>query len=159
MVESKIPDESDWHGTWYERFITFMTTGQFGGDLGLDGGAAYEQFAGKSRAEGLELFRADGLSRIHDLYWMPWRCFRFYLDACLDYLESDPTPIDPLEKDALIWILEIRHGEFRSDDTKLKHRIANWLVVDAREREVDRVMESTSTVVLRAQKLANLFLK
>jgi hypothetical protein len=84
---TSIPTEKDWADTRRDE------------GLALDREYAEKIFGGLSREQAVQhFFATQSLERIEDLRWMPPVPFRFYLLACLDYVQSDRLRADPKQR-------------------------------------------------------------
>lgn len=122
-----VPTEADWRGTFWEQLREWLIFGQWPSDLGLDGEHAFRQFFGKTHAEAFELFRDDALSRQVDLVWMPFRCFQFYVEAYVEYLNSEFAVNDSDGANGFFGMTLLRMHEIRKLNTPLKTRIIDTL--------------------------------
>lgn len=120
---SSIPTEKDWRGGFVERAVARFVFGKRRDELGLDGEHAYRQFFGKSHEEALEMFRADSLSRQEDLMEMPLPCFKFYVRAYIEYLNSDDSIGDTDGSICFFSLVRLRLNEILGLDEPLQNTI------------------------------------
>lgn len=89
----------------------------------LDTNHAYRMFNGKSHAQAVEMFNEAPFFYQEDVMWMPLPCFKFYVFAFIEYLQSDNSVDDPDSSNAFIGIVSFRLHEIRELDEEMKNKI------------------------------------
>lgn len=129
-MNQRTPTEDDWRGTVLEMLWEYFCHGTHSTELGLDGESAYREFFGKTHDEAVQIFRDCGESRICDLYWMPTKCFKFYVRACVDSFRTrsnEELSPDKVSLEQFIRIVENRMHELTPKDLDLKRSLVEFI--------------------------------
>jgi hypothetical protein len=102
-VTNQIPTEADWRSEPW----------------GLDTHCAYRNFAGKSHAQAVELFKENAICYQEDVMFMPRACFPFYARAYIDYLLSADSQGDSDGASCFFGLVESRAADIRPDASLL----------------------------------------
>ena len=84
----------------------------------LDEITACEHFCGKTLEEADALFRENGLHYCQDLMWMGSKAFTFYLQAAINYLQSEASREDSDMINCLKGVVEYRKNEEAFDSAR-----------------------------------------
>jgi len=110
-MRNAIPSEPDWRSEPWN----------------LDVPQAYEHFFGKSRKEAVELFVDNALLYQEDIMFMPAACFRYYVQAYVDYLMSARSAGDSDAASCFLSIVEVRRDDLRGVNDQLAQRVRDVL--------------------------------
>jgi hypothetical protein len=107
----KIPDEEDWRNDY--------------GDLDVAG--ARRNFFGINLEQAEQLFRNNALCYQEDIVFMPFTCFRYYIEAYVSYLLSDASKGDSDGASCFFGLIECRKEDIILLSTETKCRIRRVL--------------------------------
>jgi len=102
-----IPGEADWRSEPWDLDIPY----------------AYAHFAGKSNDEAQRLFEENALCYQEDLMFMPLACFRYYLNAYIQYLLSDASQGDSDGASCFFSLVDVRHQDIMTCDEPTRARV------------------------------------
>lgn len=91
--------------------------------IDLDISHAYQMFHGKTHEQAVAMFEEASEIYGEDLMWMPLRCFKFYVRAYLEYLNSSVSIGDPFGADSFLSLVAFRSHEILSLENDLRTQV------------------------------------
>jgi hypothetical protein len=93
----------------------------------LDQQSAFKEFGGKSHAEAFALFCRNAFHYQESVFWMPARCFGYYVLAYVHYLDSELSKGDADGANAFFGLVEFRHVLIRNGRPEVRREIVRTL--------------------------------
>jgi len=93
----------------------------------LDQHSAFKTFGGKSHDEAFRLFCQNALRHQEAVFWMPDRCFGYYVLAYVSYLDSELSAGDSDGANAFFSLVKFRHALIRRGRPEVRQEIIRSL--------------------------------